>query len=88
MKHPDAAFQDHLESQSLYDLLEKQIVPLFYQRGVDKIQRTVIPAARNRRRDATGNGESDSEICFVAGAGNLVLLPSVLLRVLRHREIR
>ncbi len=37
--YPDAGFQDHLESQSLYDLLEKQIVPLFYDRGADNIPR-------------------------------------------------
>jgi starch phosphorylase len=37
--YPDSNYQDQLESQSLYDLLEKQIVPLFYQRGVDNIPR-------------------------------------------------
>src|SRR5581483_6995483 len=31
-----------LESQSLYNILEKQIVPLFYQRGVDNIPREWI----------------------------------------------
>jgi starch phosphorylase len=37
--YPDSNYQDQLESQSLYDLLEKQIVPLFYQRGVDNVPR-------------------------------------------------
>jgi len=37
--YPDPGFQDHLESQSLYDLIEKQIIPLFYDRGVDNIPR-------------------------------------------------
>jgi starch phosphorylase len=31
-------------SQALYDLLEKQIIPLFYQRGVDNIPREWIAA--------------------------------------------
>jgi starch phosphorylase len=37
--YPDPGFQDHVESQSLYDLIEKQIIPLFYDRGVDNIPR-------------------------------------------------
>ena len=40
--YPDPGFQDHLESQSLYDLLEKQIVPLFYERGADNVPRAWI----------------------------------------------
>jgi starch phosphorylase len=35
----DANYQDQLESVALYDLLEKQIVPLFYQRTVDNLPR-------------------------------------------------
>lgn len=35
--YPDAAYQDYIESQALYDLLEKQIVPTFYERGVDNV---------------------------------------------------
>jgi starch phosphorylase len=38
----DANYQDTLESNSLYDLLEKQILPLFYQRGVDNMPRPWI----------------------------------------------
>jgi glucan phosphorylase len=39
---PDTATQDLLESQALYDILEKQIVPLFYKRGVDNVPREWI----------------------------------------------
>jgi starch phosphorylase len=35
----DPNYQDTVESNALYDLLEKQILPLFYQRGVDNIPR-------------------------------------------------
>jgi glycogen phosphorylase len=45
--YPDAGVQDQLESQALYDLLEKQIVPLFYKRGVDKIPREWIARVKN-----------------------------------------
>ncbi len=39
---PDPGHQDHVESQALYDLLEKQILPLFYKRSADNIPRDWI----------------------------------------------
>src|SRR5205823_5184370 len=41
-QYSDANYQDTLESQSLYNILEKQTVRLFYQRGVDNIPRDWI----------------------------------------------
>ncbi|MBC7785623.1 MAG: alpha-glucan family phosphorylase [Burkholderiales bacterium] len=35
--YPDTNYQDYVESQALYDLLEKQIIPTFYDRGVDHV---------------------------------------------------
>src|SRR6059058_4205899 len=40
--YSDPNYQDTVESNALYDLLEKQIVPLFYDRGVDNIPRPWI----------------------------------------------
>jgi starch phosphorylase len=40
--YSDAGYQDHIESMALYDLLEKQIIPQFYQRGIDNIPRDWI----------------------------------------------
>ncbi len=37
--YQDHAFQDDLESRSLYDILEKEIIPLFYDRGADGLPR-------------------------------------------------
>jgi starch phosphorylase len=37
--YTDANHQDHVESLLLYDILEKQILPLFYDRGSDGIPR-------------------------------------------------
>ena len=37
--YDDHAVQDEIESRELYNLLEKEIVPLFYQRGADGIPR-------------------------------------------------
>ena len=38
--YDDLDYQDDVESQALYDLLEKEVVPLFYDRGARR------PAAR------------------------------------------
>jgi starch phosphorylase len=46
----DPARQDQIESQSLYDLLEKQIVPLFYQRSVDNVPHDWIARMKNCMR--------------------------------------
>ncbi|HEY1923490.1 MAG TPA: alpha-glucan family phosphorylase [Tepidisphaeraceae bacterium] len=40
--YADGNTQDQLESQALYDILEKQIIPLFYKRTVDNIPRDWI----------------------------------------------
>jgi glycogen phosphorylase len=40
--YTDGNTQDQLESQALYDILEKQIIPLFYKRTVDNIPRDWI----------------------------------------------
>ena len=37
--YTDEGYQDHVESQSLYDILERQIVPIFYDRGADSLPR-------------------------------------------------
>ncbi len=46
----DPNVQDQVESQTLYDILEKQIIPLFYQRGVDNIPREWIARMKNCMR--------------------------------------
>jgi len=38
-EYEDHAFQDELESRALYDILEKDILPIFYERGPDGIPR-------------------------------------------------
>jgi starch phosphorylase len=41
-EYEDLEYQDQVESRGLYELLEKQIVPLFYQRGGDELPREWI----------------------------------------------
>jgi starch phosphorylase len=48
--YADPNYQDQVESQALYDLLEKQILPLFYKRNVDNIPRDWIGRMKNCMR--------------------------------------
>ncbi len=48
--YTDYNVQDQLESHALYDLLEKQIVPLFYKRAADNIPRDWIARMKNCMR--------------------------------------
>ncbi len=48
--YSDYNVQDQIESQALYDILEKQIVPLFYKRTVDNIPREWIARMKNCMR--------------------------------------
>ena len=41
-EYSDLEYQDQVESRALYELLEKEIVPLFYQRGADGLPREWI----------------------------------------------
>lgn len=38
-EYGDPTYQDDVESRAIYDLLEKEVVPLFYERGEDGIPR-------------------------------------------------
>ena len=48
--YSDPGLQDHLESQSLYDLLEKEIIPTFYDRGVDNVPQRWVARMKNTMR--------------------------------------
>jgi len=49
-QYADPNTQDQIESQALYDLLEKQIVPLFYDRTIDNIPRAWVGRMKNCMR--------------------------------------
>ncbi|MBI5969204.1 MAG: alpha-glucan phosphorylase, partial [Deltaproteobacteria bacterium] len=46
-EYEDSAYQDQVESQAIYDLLERYVIPLFYERGRDNIPRGWIRMMRN-----------------------------------------
>ncbi|OHE64633.1 MAG: alpha-glucan phosphorylase [Treponema sp. GWB1_62_6] len=49
-QYEDTQLQDEIESKALYDLLEREIVPLFYQRGRDGLPREWIRRMKNSMR--------------------------------------
>src|SRR5258706_5687958 len=48
--YTDPNYQDQIESVALYDILEKQVVPLFYQRTMDNLPREWITRMKNCMR--------------------------------------
>lgn len=49
-QYEDTNLQDEIESKALYDLLEREIVPLFYQRGRDGLPREWIKRMKSCMR--------------------------------------
>jgi starch phosphorylase len=49
-----AEYQDRVEANAIYDLLEKEIVPLFYERGRDGLPRGWIAKMKAAMRDHAG----------------------------------
>jgi starch phosphorylase len=48
--YTDSDYQDEVESEALYDLLEKEVVPLFYDRGADGLPRRWISLMKSAMR--------------------------------------
>ncbi|MFH2012726.1 MAG: alpha-glucan family phosphorylase [Pseudomonadota bacterium] len=58
----DSAYQDKVEAEDIYDLLEKEIIPMFYDRGVDRLPRRWI----DRMKDSIAN------LCYFFNANRMV----------------
>jgi len=50
-EYDDHALQDRVESEALYDLLEREIIPLFYHRGMDGLPREWIRRMKDSMRE-------------------------------------
>jgi starch phosphorylase len=50
-EYTDTTYQDEVESNALYDLLEKEIIPLFYTRGNDNLPRGWISKMKSAIRN-------------------------------------
>lgn len=54
-EYADEDLQDEIESKALYDLLESEIIPMFYDRGRDNLPREWIRWMKNSIRDTGKN---------------------------------
>jgi starch phosphorylase len=50
-EYQDPGYQDYVEARALYDLLEKEVVPLFYDRGPDDLPRGWIAMMKAAMRE-------------------------------------
>lgn len=48
--YDDPAYQDHVESEALYNLLEREIIPLFYERTSDGLPRKWLARVKESMR--------------------------------------
>ncbi|HET7770864.1 MAG TPA: alpha-glucan family phosphorylase [Chloroflexota bacterium] len=50
-EYEDAGYQDYVEARAVFELLEKEVVPLFYDRGPDGLPRGWIQMMKNSIRE-------------------------------------
>jgi len=49
-RYPDREYQDEVESKAIYETLEKEIIPLFFTRGIDGIPRGWVQKMKRSMR--------------------------------------
>jgi glycogen phosphorylase len=49
--YSDREYQDEVESHAIYDLLEKDVIPRFYNRGADRLPRSWLAMMKNSMRE-------------------------------------
>jgi starch phosphorylase len=72
--YEDENLQDDVESKALYDLLEQDIIPLFYQRGRDGLPREWIKMMKESMRQI---GQSMSSHRMLMDYSNKFYLPAI-----------
>jgi starch phosphorylase len=73
-QYTDTALQDDIESKALYDLLERDIIPLFYQRGRDGLPREWI---KRMKTDMKQIGQSMSSHRMLMDYSNNFYFPAL-----------
>ncbi|MCL2319256.1 MAG: alpha-glucan family phosphorylase, partial [Treponema sp.] len=73
-EYADTNLQDEIESKALYDLLEREIIPLFYQRGRDGLPREWIKMMKSSMREI---GKSMSSHRMLMDYSNKFYLPAL-----------
>jgi starch phosphorylase len=73
-EYEDTNLQDEVESKALYDLLEREIIPLFYQRGRDGLPREWIKRMKSCMREI---GQSMSSHRMLMDYSNKFYFPAL-----------
>jgi starch phosphorylase len=73
-QYADNQLQDDIESKALYDLLERDIVPLFYQRGRDNLPREWIKRMKTCMKEI---GHSMSSHRMLMDYSNMFYFPAL-----------
>ncbi|MDR2403551.1 MAG: alpha-glucan family phosphorylase [Spirochaetaceae bacterium] len=73
-EYADPNLQDEVESKALYDLLEREIIPLFYQRGRDGLPREWIKRMKSCMREI---GQSMSSHRMLMDYSNKFYFPAL-----------
>jgi starch phosphorylase len=73
-EYEDTNLQDEVESKALYDLLEREIIPLFYQRGRDSLPREWIKRMKTCMKEI---GPSMSSHRMLMDYSNQFYLPAL-----------
>jgi starch phosphorylase len=60
--YEDHAYQDEVESTALYDLLEAEIIPLFYERGSDDVPREWTAVMKNSMRTVNASFNTNRQV--------------------------
>ncbi len=85
-EYEDHALQDEVEGEALYDLLEREIIPLFYARGMDGLPREWIRRMKESMRDVGKRFSSHRMLLEYAGT---FYSPAVAnAQKLMHEELR
>ena len=61
--YDDAGYQDLVESQTIYNLLENEVIPLFYTRSADNIPRAWIARMKNSMKYITPRFNTHRMVC-------------------------
>ena len=67
-EYADHTLQDEVESDALYDLLEREIIPLFYTRGMDGLPREWIRKMKESMREVGKRFSSHRMLLEYAGS--------------------
>ncbi|MDR0402224.1 MAG: alpha-glucan family phosphorylase [Treponema sp.] len=73
-QYEDNQLQDDIESKALYDLLERDIIPLFYQRGRDNLPREWIKRMKTCMKEI---GQSMSSHRMLMDYSNMFYFPAL-----------